>query len=78
VLLDQTVVSGIGNIYADEALWAATVRGATEASSLSKSRISVLIDAARDVMAAALDQGGTSFHFLCVDGAGSNGYLPAA
>lgn len=75
VLLDQTVVSGIGNIYADEALWAAKVHGETAASSLSKPRISTLIDAARDVMAAALNQGGTSFDSLYVDVAGSSGYF---
>ena len=75
VLLDQTVVSGIGNIYADEALWAARVHGETPASSLSRPRISALIDAAREVMAAALAQGGTSFDSLYVDVAGSSGYF---
>ncbi|GAA3693312.1 bifunctional DNA-formamidopyrimidine glycosylase/DNA-(apurinic or apyrimidinic site) lyase [Zhihengliuella alba] len=75
VLLDQTVVSGIGNIYADEALWAAKVHGETPASSLSRPRISALIDAAREVMAAALAQGGTSFDSLYVDVAGSSGYF---
>ncbi|MGP5929146.1 bifunctional DNA-formamidopyrimidine glycosylase/DNA-(apurinic or apyrimidinic site) lyase [Corynebacterium glyciniphilum] len=74
-LLDQTLVSGIGNIYADEALWAAKVHGETAASSLSKPRISAVIDAARDVMAAALTQGGTSFDSLYVDVAGSSGYF---
>ena len=74
-LLDQTVVSGIGNIYADEALWAAKVHGETAASSLSKPRISAVIDAARDVMADALSQGGTSFDSLYVDVAGSSGYF---
>lgn len=75
VLLDQTVVSGIGNIYADEALWAAKVHGEVASSSLSKPRISALIDAARDVMDAALAQGGTSFDSLYVDVAGSSGYF---
>ncbi|UTM47188.1 bifunctional DNA-formamidopyrimidine glycosylase/DNA-(apurinic or apyrimidinic site) lyase [Glutamicibacter mysorens] len=75
VLLDQAVVSGVGNIYADEALWTAKVHGETPASSLSKPRISSLIDAARDVMAAALAQGGTSFDSLYVDVAGSSGYF---
>ncbi len=75
VLLDQTVVSGIGNIYADEALWAAKVHGETPASSLSKPKISALVDAAREVMAAALAQGGTSFDSLYVDVAGSSGYF---
>jgi len=75
VLLDQTVGSGIGNIYADEALWAAKEQGETAASSLSKPRISALVDAAREVMAAALAQGGTSFDSLYVDVAGSSGYF---
>ncbi len=75
VLLDQGVVSGIGNIYADEALWAAKVHGETAASSLSKPRISALIAAAREVMDAALVQGGTSFDSLYVDVAGSSGYF---
>lgn len=74
-LLDQTLVSGIGNIYADEALWAAKVHGETAASSMSKPRISAVIDAARDVMAAALAQGGTSFDSLYVDVAGGSGYF---
>jgi formamidopyrimidine-DNA glycosylase len=74
-LLDQTLVSGIGNIYADEALWATRVHGETAASSLTKPRISAVIDAAREVMAAALAQGGTSFDSLYVDVAGSTGYF---
>jgi formamidopyrimidine-DNA glycosylase len=74
-LLDQTLVSGIGTIYADEALWAAKVHGETAASSLSKLRISSAIDSAREVMAAALAQGGTSFDSLYVDVAGSSGYF---
>ena len=75
VLLDQTLVSGIGNIYADEALWAVKVHGETAASSLTEPRISAVIDAAREVMAAALAQGGTSFDSLYVDVAGSSGYF---
>lgn len=74
-LLDQTLVSGIGNIYADEALWEAKVHGDTVASSLTKPRISAVIDAAREVMSAALSQGGTSFDSLYVDVAGSSGYF---
>ncbi|WP_245826120.1 bifunctional DNA-formamidopyrimidine glycosylase/DNA-(apurinic or apyrimidinic site) lyase [Kocuria massiliensis] len=75
VQLDQTLVSGIGNIYADEALWAAKVDGETAASSMSKTRISAVIDAAREVMAAALAQGGTSFDSLYVDVSGASGYF---
>ncbi len=74
-LLDQALVSGIGNIYADEALWAAKVHGETPASSMTKSRIAAVIDAAREVMAAALAQGRTSFDSLYVDEAGSSGYF---
>ena len=74
-LLDQTLVSGIGNIYADEALWAAKVHGETPASSMSKVRISAVIDAARQVMAAALAHGGTSFDSLYVDVSGASGYF---
>lgn len=74
-LLDQTLISGIGNIYADEALWEAKVHGETAACSLTEPRISAVIDAARDVMAAALAQGGTSFDSLYVDVAGSSGYF---
>lgn len=74
-LLDQTLVSGIGNIYADEALWVAKVNGETAAPSMSKPRISAVIDAAREVMAAALAQGGASFDSLYVDVAGSSGYF---
>ena len=61
VLQDQRVVSGIGNIYADEALWRARVHGARPASSLTRPTLHGLVDHARDVMTAALGQGGTRF-----------------
>ncbi|MHA7124811.1 bifunctional DNA-formamidopyrimidine glycosylase/DNA-(apurinic or apyrimidinic site) lyase [Janibacter indicus] len=75
VLLNQTVVSGIGNIYADEALWRAGVHGERLASSLTKPTIARLLDHARDVMAQALDQGGTSFDALYVNVNGASGYF---
>ena len=75
VLLDQTVVSGIGNIYADEALWRAGVHGRRPASALTKPAIGRLLDHARDVMLAALDEGGTSFDALYVDVNGASGYF---
>ena len=75
VLLDQTVVSGIGNIYADEALWRAQVHGERVASSLTKPRIGALLDHAADVMQEALDQGGTSFDALYVNVNGGSGYF---
>jgi formamidopyrimidine-DNA glycosylase len=75
VLLDQTVVSGIGNIYADEALWRAHVHGERVASSLTKPRITAVLDHAEDVMREALDQGGTSFDALYVNVNGASGYF---
>lgn len=74
-LLDQTVVSGIGNIYADEALWRAKVNGARLASSLTRVKSAELLDAAAEVMREALDQGGTSFDSLYVNVNGESGYF---
>jgi len=74
-LLDQTVVSGIGNIYADEALWRAKVNGARPASSLSRPKLGEVLDAAAQVMSEALDQGGTSFDSLYVNVNGESGYF---
>jgi formamidopyrimidine-DNA glycosylase len=74
-LLDQTVVSGIGNIYADEALWRAKVHGARPASSLTRAKLGELLDAAADVMADALGEGGTSFDSLYVNVNGESGYF---
>ena len=56
-LLDQTVVSGIGNIYADEALWLARVHYAQAADAMARRRIVAALEAARTVMASALEQG---------------------
>lgn len=75
VLLDQTVVSGIGNIYADEALWAAQIAPTRRASSLTQEEVTQLLDAAADVMARALEQGGTSFDSLYVNVNGASGYF---
>ena len=74
-LLDQTVVSGIGNIYADESLWRAKINGARLASSLSRAKLGALLDAAADVMSDALGQGGTSFDSLYVNVNGESGYF---
>ncbi len=74
-LLDQTVVSGIGNIYADEALWRAKINGARLASSLTRAKLVELLDAAADVMTDALGQGGTSFDSLYVNVNGESGYF---
>ena len=74
-LLDQTVVSGIGNIYADEALWRAQVNGVRLADTLTKPKLAAILDHATDVMRDALDQGGTSFDSLYVNVNGESGYF---
>lgn len=74
-LLDQTVVSGIGNIYADEALWRAGIRGTRVADRLSRPRLRALLDAAAEVMRDALAVGGTSFDSLYVNVNGESGYF---
>jgi formamidopyrimidine-DNA glycosylase len=74
-LLDQTVVSGIGNIYADEALWRAEVHGARVAATLSRRQLVAVLDAAAEVMSEALGKGGTSFDSLYVNVNGESGYF---
>jgi formamidopyrimidine-DNA glycosylase len=74
-LLDQTVVSGIGNIYADEALWRASVNGARIAEKLTRRQLGELLDSAAEVMREALGQGGTSFDSLYVNVNGQSGYF---
>ncbi|GII92687.1 bifunctional DNA-formamidopyrimidine glycosylase/DNA-(apurinic or apyrimidinic site) lyase [Sinosporangium siamense] len=74
-LLDQSLISGVGNIYADEALWRAKLHGTREADSLTGSKTAELLAAVRDVMNEALDQGGTSFDSLYVNVNGESGYF---
>ena len=74
-LLDQTVVSGIGNIYADEALWRARVNGVRYASSMTRRQLRLVLDASAEVMTDALGQGGTSFDSLYVNVNGESGYF---
>jgi len=75
VLLDQTVMSGVGNIYADESLWRARIHPCRGADTLSVVRVHELLGHARDVMTAALREGGTSFDALYVDVNGRSGYF---
>ena len=75
LLLDQTVVSGVGNIYADEALWRARVHGNRPADKLTKPKLRELLEAAKTVMSEALAQGGTSFDALYVNVNGESGYF---
>ena len=74
-LLDQGLLSGIGNIYADEALWRARVHGEREAAAMSKPALRRLIEHARDVMLEALEEGGTSFDRLYVNVNGASGFF---
>lgn len=74
-LLDQTVVSGIGNIYADEALWRAKIHGNRITDTLPGPKLRAVLDAAHEVMAEALAQGGTSFDALYVNVNGESGYF---
>jgi formamidopyrimidine-DNA glycosylase len=74
-LLDQTVVSGIGNIYADEALWRARLHYARATETLKPVQIKGILQQAYEVMAEALTVGGTSFDALYVNVNGESGYF---
>lgn len=73
LLLDQTLVSGIGNIYADEALWRAGIHGRRRSGATTLTAVIEVLDHARAVMADALEEGGTSFDALYVDVNGASG-----
>ncbi|MDQ0031271.1 bifunctional DNA-formamidopyrimidine glycosylase/DNA-(apurinic or apyrimidinic site) lyase [Arthrobacter bambusae] len=74
-LLDQGVISGIGNIYADEALWRAKLHYAKPTDTLKRADALRVIDAAKGVMTDALAAGGTSFDSLYVNVNGASGYF---
>lgn len=74
-LLDQTLLSGVGNIYADEALWRSRLHSARPTDTLTRPAVRRLVDDLRDVMAEALGQGGTSFDRLYVNVNGASGYF---
>lgn len=75
LLLDQTVVSGIGNIYADEALWRSGIHGRRRSGALTLRLVAETLEHARDVMSDALVAGGTSFDALYVNVNGASGYF---
>jgi formamidopyrimidine-DNA glycosylase len=75
ILLTQTVISGVGNIYADEALWRARLHGERPGERLTRARVLELLGHVREVMGAALAQGGTSFDALYVNVNGQSGYF---
>ena len=74
-LLDQTLISGVGNIYADEALWRAQLHYARPTETLTGPQIQRLLTGVQDVMSEALGQGGTSFDALYVNVNGESGYF---
>jgi formamidopyrimidine-DNA glycosylase len=74
-ILDQTLISGIGNIYADEALWRAKIHWATPTQRLTRAQARTLLTHATEVMTQALSQGGTSFDALYVNVNGESGYF---
>lgn len=75
ILLNQAVISGVGNIYADEALWLAGLHGERRGDRLKVSDVERVLEGARTVMTAALRQGGTSFDALYVNVNGESGYF---
>lgn len=74
-LLDQSVMSGVGNIYADEALWRSKIHPESRTESMKVSRIRELIESAKEVMQEALKVGGTSFDDLYINVNGESGYF---
>jgi formamidopyrimidine-DNA glycosylase len=74
-LLDQSLISGVGNIYADEALWRARLHWARPTETMTKAEGRRVLGAVREVMGAALTAGGTSFDSLYVNVNGESGYF---
>ncbi len=74
-LLDQTLISGVGNIYADEALWRSSLHYARGTRGLRRAEAEALLAHVRAVMGEALAQGGTSFDALYVNVNGQSGYF---
>jgi formamidopyrimidine-DNA glycosylase len=74
-ILNQHIVSGIGNIYADESLWLAQIHPESRTKSMKLAEISRVLDSAKEVMDAALKVGGTSFDELYINVNGESGYF---
>ena len=74
-LLDQTLISGVGNIYADEALWLAGLHYARRSETITRAEAARLLEGLVQVMEAALAAGGTSFDALYVNVNGASGYF---
>ncbi len=74
-LLNQEIMSGVGNIYADETLWRAKIHPETLTSELNKKKVEKVIDFAIEVMQEAINQGGTSFDDLYINVNGESGFF---
>ena len=74
-LLDQSLISGVGNIYADEALWRARLHWARPTQTLTRPVIERLVEAVQSVLLEALQAGGTSFDALYINVNGESGYF---
>jgi formamidopyrimidine-DNA glycosylase len=75
VILDQNLVSGIGNIYADESLWLAKLHFDRSSDGISKAKLTELMEISKQVLAAAVKQGGTSFDQQYKNVNGESGYF---
>jgi formamidopyrimidine-DNA glycosylase len=74
-ILNQNILSGIGNIYADESLWAARIHPESKSNAITPKEIERVIESAKEVMARAIEVGGTSFDELYINVNGESGYF---
>ena len=78
VILNQEIMSGVGNIYADESLWRAKIHPEIAACDLNVKKIGSLVDAATEVMREAVEVGGTSFDAMYINVNGESGFFETA
>jgi formamidopyrimidine-DNA glycosylase len=74
-LLNQEIMSGVGNIYADETLWRARIHPETSTHDVTRKQLVTILDCAKEVMQEALDKGGTSFDDLYINVNGESGFF---
>ena len=74
-LLNQEIMSGVGNIYADETLWRAKIHPLTPTSRLTEKELATIITKATQVMRSAIEKGGTSFDDLYINVNGESGFF---
>ena len=74
-LLNQEIISGVGNIYADETLWRSKIHPETLTSELTPKKVTSIIESATEVMQEAINQGGTSFDDLYINVNGESGFF---